>query len=97
MKRKKNKLNYKEECKCCKLFSFVLTCFLIFSQNSHMQNQARIRVLKAREEHIRNVVEEARHKLMEVTKDPGLYKNVLQKLIAQVDEIFCLIFSLFLF
>jgi len=52
-------------------------------QNSHMQNQARIRVLKAREEHIRNVLEEARHKLMEVTKDPNMYQKVLQKLIAQ--------------
>ena len=77
----------------CQMIEFVLTCFLIFSQNSHMQNQARIRVLKAREEHIKNVVEEARHKLMEITKDSGLYKNVLQKLIAQVDDhIFYLIF-----
>ncbi|XP_054160424.1 V-type proton ATPase subunit E-like [Oppia nitens] len=52
-------------------------------QNSHMQNMARLKVLKAREEHIRNVNEEARHKLMEVTKDPNLYQKVLQKLIAQ--------------
>jgi len=52
-------------------------------QNSHMQNQARLKVLKAREEHIRNVTEEARHKLLEVTKDHNLYSKVLQKLIAQ--------------
>jgi len=52
-------------------------------QNSHMQNQARLKVLKAREEHIKNVIEEARHKLFEVTKDPNLYQKVLQKLIAQ--------------
>jgi len=52
-------------------------------QNSHMQNQARLKVLKAREEHIKNVLEEARHKLLEVTKDPNLYQKVLQKLIAQ--------------
>lgn len=52
-------------------------------QNSHMQNQARLKVLKAREEHIKNVLEEARHKLMEVTKDHDLYSKVLQKLIAQ--------------
>jgi len=52
-------------------------------QNSHMQNSARLKVLKAREEHIRNVNEEARHKLMEVTKDHNLYQKVLQKLIAQ--------------
>jgi len=52
-------------------------------QNSHMQNQARLRVLKAREEHIKNVLEEARHKLLEVTKDQNMYQKVLQKLIAQ--------------
>jgi len=52
-------------------------------QNSHMQNQARLKVLKAREEHIRNVLEEARHKLLEVTKDSQMYSKVLQKLIAQ--------------
>jgi len=40
-------------------------------------------VLKAREEHIRNVLEEARHKLIEVTKDQGMYQKVVQKLIAQ--------------
>ena len=56
----------------------------IDSQNSHMQNQARLKVLKAREEHIKNVLEEARHKLMEVTKDHKLYEKVMQKLIAQV-------------
>ncbi|CAM6031517.1 unnamed protein product, partial [Sphagnum compactum] len=42
-------------------------------QNSHMQNQARLKVLKAREEHIKNVLEEARHKLLEVTKDPKIF------------------------
>lgn len=57
---------------------------LLFSQNSHMQNQSRIKVLKAREEHIRNVLEEARHKLIEITKDQGMYQKVLEKLVAQV-------------
>ncbi|RWS15587.1 V-type proton ATPase subunit E-like protein [Dinothrombium tinctorium] len=52
-------------------------------QNSHMQNQARLKVLKAREEHIKNVLEEARHKLIEITKDHAMYKKVLHKLIAQ--------------
>ncbi|RWS27690.1 V-type proton ATPase subunit E-like protein [Leptotrombidium deliense] len=52
-------------------------------QNSHMQNQARLRVLKAREEHIKNVLEESRHKLIEVTKDHAMYQKVLQKLVAQ--------------
>jgi V-type H+-transporting ATPase subunit E len=48
-----------------------------------MQNQARLKVLKAREEHIRNVLEDARKKLIEVTKDAEMYKKVVQKLIAQ--------------
>jgi len=52
-------------------------------QNSHMQNQARLKVLKSREEHIRNVLDEARHKLIETTKDQGTYEKVLQKLLAQ--------------
>jgi V-type H+-transporting ATPase subunit E len=52
-------------------------------QNSHMQNQARIKVLKSRQEHIQNVLEEARHKLIEVTKDQAMYQKVVQKLIAQ--------------
>jgi len=52
-------------------------------QNSHMQNQARLKVLKAREEHIKNVLEEARHKLIEITKDQNMYQKVMQKLIAQ--------------
>ncbi|XP_027204281.2 V-type proton ATPase subunit Vha26 [Dermatophagoides pteronyssinus] len=51
--------------------------------NSHLQNQSRLRVLKQREELIRNVLEEARQKLAEVTKDADLYKKVMQKLIAQ--------------
>ena len=48
-----------------------------------MQNQARLKVLKAREEHIRNVLEEARRKLVEVTRNEGEYQKVLEKLIAQ--------------
>jgi len=52
-------------------------------QASHMLNQARIKVLKAREEHVKNVLEEARHRLMEVTKDNAQYSKILQKLVAQ--------------
>jgi len=52
-------------------------------QNSHMQNQARLKVLKAREEHIRNVLEEAKQKLVDVTKQQDMYEKVVQKLIAQ--------------
>ena len=49
-----------------------------------MLNAARLKVLKAREEHIKSVTEEARQKLIEITKDPEMYSKVVQKLIAQV-------------
>lgn len=39
--------------------------------------------MKQREELIRDILEEARQKLAEVTKDADLYKKVMQKLIAQ--------------
>lgn len=52
-------------------------------QNSHMQNQARLKVLKAREEHIRNVLEEARKRLTDITRDQNRYQAVLEKLVAQ--------------
>ncbi|UXI16183.1 hypothetical protein NH340_JMT02125 [Sarcoptes scabiei] len=51
--------------------------------NSHLQNQSRLQVLMQREELIKNVLEEAKLKLADVTKDQELYKKVLQKLIAQ--------------
>ncbi|XP_074596127.1 V-type proton ATPase subunit E-like [Brevipalpus obovatus] len=52
-------------------------------QNSHMLQSARLRLLKAREDHIRSVTEEARQKLIEVTKNQQTYAGVLRKLIAQ--------------
>jgi ATP synthase, subunit E len=52
-----------------------------------MLNNNRLKLLKAKEEHIKNVLEEARHKLNEVTKDNMLYTSILQKLIAQVNLI----------
>lgn len=52
-------------------------------QSSNMLNQARLKVLKVREDHVRNVLEEARRRLGEVTKNPGEYKKVLEKLILQ--------------
>lgn len=52
-------------------------------QNSHMLNQARLRVLKARGEHIRNLLAEARKNLIEVTSDKARYKDLMAKLIEQ--------------
>lgn len=48
-----------------------------------MQNQARLKVLKAREDHIRTVLEEAKQKLIGITKDPNQYQAVMSKLICQ--------------
>ena len=48
-----------------------------------MQNQARLKVLKAREDHIRTVLEEAKQKLIAITKDESQYKAVMTKLISQ--------------
>lgn len=52
-------------------------------QSSNMLNQARLLVLRSREEHIRDVQEEARARLGEVTKDAEKYSDLLQKLVLQ--------------
>lgn len=65
-------------------YIFTLIVVLFYRQNSHMQQSARLRLLKAREDHIRGIIEEARQKLVDVTKDTNMYSKVLQKLIAQV-------------
>jgi V-type H+-transporting ATPase subunit E len=52
-------------------------------QSSNMLNQARLRVLKSREEHIRTVLDEARRRLGEVTRDSRRYKIVLKGLMTQ--------------
>lgn len=48
-----------------------------------MLNQARLKVLKVREDHVRSVLEEARKRLGEVTSDTFRYKGILQQLILQ--------------
>jgi hypothetical protein len=52
-------------------------------QSSNMLNQARLKVLKVREDHVRSVLEEARRRLGEVTKDQTRYAEVLTALITQ--------------
>ncbi|XP_059620389.1 V-type proton ATPase subunit E [Phlebotomus argentipes] len=52
-------------------------------QSSNMLNQARLKVLKVREDHVRNLLDEARRRLGEVTKDQGRYAEVLRTLIVQ--------------
>lgn len=48
-----------------------------------MLNQARLKVLKVREDHVRAVLEDARHRLGEVTKNEGKYSQILESLILQ--------------
>lgn len=48
-----------------------------------MLNQARLKVLKVREDHVRNVLDEARKRLGEVTQDISQYREILKLLIIQ--------------
>ncbi|EAA08088.2 V-type proton ATPase subunit E [Anopheles arabiensis] len=52
-------------------------------QSSNMLNQARLKVLKVREDHVSNVLDECRRRLGEVTKDPARYGEILTALITQ--------------
>lgn len=48
-----------------------------------MLNQARLKTLKVREDHVSDVLDEARKRLVQVTNNPELYREVLRKLILQ--------------
>lgn len=48
-----------------------------------MLNQARLKVLKVREDHVRTVLDEARRRLGEVVRNPQLYGEVLKSLTVQ--------------
>ncbi|KAJ8682711.1 hypothetical protein QAD02_018503 [Eretmocerus hayati] len=52
-------------------------------QSSNMLNQARLKVLKVREDHVRNVLDEARKRLGEVARDQGKYTEIVKLLITQ--------------
>lgn len=53
------------------------------SQSSNMLNQARLKVLKVREDHVKTVLDDARKKLSEVSRDQGKYAEILKLLITQ--------------
>lgn len=57
--------------------------FIFNRQSSNMLNQARLKALKVREDHVRNVLDEARKRLGEVTHNTARYREVLQLLIIQ--------------
>lgn len=48
-----------------------------------MLNQARLKALKVREDHVRNVLDEARRRMLKQAQDPAQYREVLEKLILQ--------------
>jgi len=52
-------------------------------QNSQILNEARLKVLQARQSYVNKVLEEALEQLVKTTKDEEIYKKVLQKLIEQ--------------
>ncbi|XP_017783515.1 PREDICTED: V-type proton ATPase subunit E [Nicrophorus vespilloides] len=52
-------------------------------QSSNMLNQARLKVLKVREDHVRNVLDEARKRLGQVTSNHSKYQEIIKTLILQ--------------
>lgn len=52
-------------------------------QSSNMLNQARLKALKVREDHVRNVLDEARQRLLKSAQDPSQYAIIVEKLIFQ--------------
>ncbi|KAL1518006.1 hypothetical protein ABEB36_001695 [Hypothenemus hampei] len=52
-------------------------------QSSNMLNQARLKVLKVREDHVRAVLDDARKRLGEVTQNQGRYAQLLESLVLQ--------------
>lgn len=48
-----------------------------------MLNAARLKALKAREDHVGTVLEEAKKRLGDITRDSGKYKRLLHALITQ--------------
>jgi len=52
-------------------------------QSSNMLNQARLRILKAQEDHVKNVLDEARARLVHISNDHSRYPGILEGLIGQ--------------
>ncbi|KAI3371583.1 hypothetical protein L3Q82_024153, partial [Scortum barcoo] len=52
-------------------------------QMSHLMNQAKLKVLKARDDIIMDLLNEARQRLAEIAKDPARYSTLLEGLVLQ--------------
>lgn len=53
-------------------------------QRSNMQNQGRLKCLKAREDYLRSVLDEAHSNLSKISADASRYPPILKGLILQV-------------
>ena len=53
-------------------------------QSSNMLNNARLKVLKARDDHVAHVLEDAKKQLATIANDRSKYPAIIEKLIAQV-------------
>nr|XP_022287665.1 V-type proton ATPase subunit E-like [Crassostrea virginica]XP_022288474.1 V-type proton ATPase subunit E-like [Crassostrea virginica] len=52
-------------------------------QSSNLLNQSRLKILKTREDLLKNLMEEARQRLSQITKDKPKYKKFMEGLITQ--------------
>ncbi|PAA57144.1 hypothetical protein BOX15_Mlig006708g1 [Macrostomum lignano] len=52
-------------------------------QHSNMKNDGRLRVLKARDQHLRDVLTETTQRLREIVKDQGKYAQLMEGLVTQ--------------
>ena len=62
-----------------------LTVFFlcIFRQSSNLLNQARLRILKAQDEHIQNLLDETAKRLKKVAPERKHYQDMLEALLTQ--------------
>ena len=63
------------------------------SQHSNLLNQARLSVLKSRDDHVKTIIEEAKGRIGGITRDAGRYKKVMQDLIIQVGHVTAMLYS----
>jgi vacuolar-type H+-ATPase subunit E/Vma4 len=64
----------------------LLTRRITHSANSTALNQSRLQVLRAREEHLQSIFEEATKKTKDLKEDRDKYAKVLEDLILEVSE-----------
>ena len=69
--------------KFCTLLDYLQFYLPYSSQSSNLLNQARLKVLKARDEHVGNVLTDSKRQLANITRDQGKYGKLLEGLIAQ--------------